>query len=41
MVIYKREQEQLLIQGCKIMAKDNLTLTKEFEAIEDFNNWAW
>ncbi len=37
----KREQEQLLIEGCKAMAEENLKITKEFEAIEDLNNWEW
>jgi len=37
----KREQEELLIEGCKVMAKENLKITKEFEAIEDLDNWEW
>jgi len=37
----KREQEQLLIEGCKVMAEENLKVTKEFEAIEDLKNWEW
>jgi predicted CopG family antitoxin len=37
----KREQEQLLIEGCKIMAEENLRITKEFEAIENLDNWKW
>jgi predicted CopG family antitoxin len=37
----KREQEQLLIEGCKEMAKENLKITKEFEAIEDLSQWEW
>ena len=37
----KREQEQLLIEGCKEMAGENLKITKEFEAIEDLSQWEW
>lgn len=36
---HKREQEQLLIEGCKEMAEESLKITKEFEAIEDFQDW--
>ena len=38
---YKREQEELLIEGCKEMAEENLKITKEFEAIEDLSDWKW
>ena len=38
---YKREQEQLLIEGCKVMADESLKITKEFEAIENLDNWDW
>lgn len=37
----KREQEQLLIEGCKEMAEESLKITKEFEAIEDLSDWEW
>jgi predicted CopG family antitoxin len=37
----KRNQEQLLIEGCKVMAEENLKITKEFEAIEDLKDWEW
>jgi len=37
----KREQKQLLIEGCKAMAEESLKITKEFEAIEDLNDWGW
>lgn len=37
----KRNQEELLIEGCKEMAEENLKITKEFEAIEDLDNWEW
>lgn len=36
-----REQKQLLIEECKSMAKENLKITKEFEAIENLDNWEW
>lgn len=37
----QREQEQLLIEGCKVMAEENLKITKEFEPIENLDNWEW
>ena len=37
----KRSEEGLLIEGCKVMAEENLKITKEFEAIEDLRNWEW
>lgn len=37
----KREQEQLLIEECKVMGKENIKITKEFEAIENLENWEW
>lgn len=37
----KREQEQLLIEGCNAMAEENLKITKEFECIEDLKKWEW
>lgn len=37
----KRNQEELLIEGCKIMAEENLKITKEFENIENLDNWEW
>jgi len=38
---HKREQEQLLIEGCREMAEENLKITKEFEAIENLKDWEW
>ena len=35
----KREQEELMIEGCKEMAEESLKITKEFEAIEDLRDW--
>ena len=37
----KREQEQLLIEGCKAMAEESLRITKEFESIENISDWKW
>ncbi len=37
----QRNQEELLIEGCKVMAKENLKITKEFEAIENLDEWEW
>ena len=37
----KRGREELLIEGCKAMAEENLKITKEFEAIEDLSDWEW
>ena len=37
----KREQEDLLIEGCNVMADESLKITKEFESIENLNNWEW
>ena len=37
----KREQEELLIEGCKEMTEESLKVTKEFEAIENLDNWEW
>jgi len=38
---YRREQEQLLIEGYKEMAKENLKVNKEFELIEEDFGWKW
>jgi len=38
---YQRGQEELLIEGCKVMAKENLKITKEFETIENLDKWEW
>jgi len=37
----KRKQEELLIGGCREMAEENLKITKEFETIEDLDDWEW
>ena len=38
---HKRNKEELLIEGCKVMANENLKITKEFEAIENIDEWEW
>jgi hypothetical protein len=35
----RREQEQLLIEECRVMAEESLKITKEFDGIEDFRDW--
>ena len=37
----KRDREELMIEGCREMAEENLKITKEFEAIEDLSQWEW
>ena len=37
----KKQQEDLLIEGCKVMAKESLKIAKEFEQIEDLSDWEW
>ena len=37
----KKDQEELLIEGCKVMAEENIKITKEFESIENLDNWDW
>ena len=37
----KREQRELLIEGCKEMAEDNLKITKEFEISDSEIDWEW
>lgn len=38
---YKREQEQLLIEGCKEMAEDMLEINKEWESLDADIDWEW
>jgi len=37
----KKEQVELMIEGCKEMAEESLKIAKEFEAIEDLRDWEW
>lgn len=36
---YNREQKQLLIEGCKVMAKDMIQINEEWEAIDSDIDW--
>ena len=38
--IEKRKKKELLIEGYKEMAEESLKITKEFEAIDDYD-WGW
>jgi len=37
----KNINEELLIEGCKEMAEENIKITKEFEAIGESFDWEW
>ena len=37
----KRSQRELLIEGCKEMAKDSLRITKEWENTDNKLEWGW
>ncbi len=37
----KREQEELLIEGCKEMAEDMIKINKEWESIDADIDWEW
>jgi hypothetical protein len=37
----KIKEKTLLIEGCKEMAEENMKITKEFEAIENLEDWVW
>ena len=37
----KDDREELLIEGCKAMADENLKIAKEFEVVEDLSDWEW
>ena len=37
----KRNKEELMIEGYKEMAEENLKIAKEFEAIEEDFDWEW
>lgn len=38
---YKREKEQLLVEGCKVMAEDMLKINKEWEVVDADIDWEW
>lgn len=37
----KRNEENLLIEGCKEMAETNKKITKNFEQMENLGEWEW
>ena len=37
----KRRRVELLIEGCKVMAKHDLEIVKEWEAVENLDDWEW
>jgi predicted CopG family antitoxin len=37
----KKEQEQLLIEGCKEMAEDMIRINKEWEVVDADIDWEW
>lgn len=37
----KREQEQLLIEGCKEMYEDMIRINKEWEVVDAEVDWEW
>ncbi len=37
----KRSHIDLMIEGAKETAEESLKITKEFEAIENLDNWEW
>ena len=41
MGLNKRQQKELLIEGYKGMAEESLKITKEFEKIENLDDWEW
>ena len=37
----KRQQKELLIEGCRVMAKDMLKINKEWESVDSDIDWEW
>lgn len=37
----QRKQKNLLIEGYQEMAEESLKITKEFEAVENLDDWEW
>ncbi|MFH1452038.1 MAG: hypothetical protein ABIF88_02600 [archaeon] len=37
----KKRQEELLIEGCKVMAEDSLKINKEWEFVDAEIGWEW
>lgn len=38
---FKREQKDLLIEGCKVMAEDMIKINKEWEEVDSDIDWEW
>jgi len=38
---HKRQKKELLIEGCKEMAKDSLKITKDWEMTDSKIDWEW
>ena len=37
----KRKQEELMIEGCKVMYNDMLEINKEWESVDAEIDWEW
>jgi len=37
----KRQKREIMIEGCKEMAEDNLRITKEWETTDSRLDWEW
>jgi hypothetical protein len=37
----KREREELMVEGCKEMAEDNLRIVREWEILDNDMDWEW
>ncbi len=37
----KRKNRELLIEGCKVMAEENLRINREWEKTDASLNWEW
>ncbi|HRZ85249.1 MAG TPA: hypothetical protein P5277_00545 [Candidatus Paceibacterota bacterium] len=37
----KREKEELIIEGCKVMAEDMIKINKEWENVDSDLDWEW
>jgi predicted CopG family antitoxin len=37
----RKKQEELLIEGCKVMYQDMLDINKEWEAVDAEIDWEW
>jgi len=38
---HKRQKKELLIEGCRVMAKDSLKITKDWETTDSKIDWEW